>query len=95
MKTSPYHLVYGQEAVLPWEIMAGLRRVEFQKDLTAEDYAALMNDNVEHLTELRLWSLEKIKENKAKSSPRVQQESQAKGIPSWRSSLGSGATIGD
>jgi transposase InsO family protein len=28
-KTSPYHLVYGQEAVLPWEITAGSRRVEF------------------------------------------------------------------
>ena len=26
-----------------------------------------MSDNVEDLTELRLWSLEKIKENKAKS----------------------------
>jgi hypothetical protein len=25
-----------------------------------------MNDNVEDLTELRLWSLEKIKENKPK-----------------------------
>jgi hypothetical protein len=65
-KTSPYHLVYGQEAVLPWEIMAGSRRIEFQNDLTAEEYATLMNDNVEDLTELRLWSLEKIKENKAK-----------------------------
>jgi hypothetical protein len=28
-KTSPYHLVYGQEAVLPWEITAGSRHVEF------------------------------------------------------------------
>jgi transposase InsO family protein len=28
-KTSPYHLVYGQEAILPWEITAGSRRVEF------------------------------------------------------------------
>jgi hypothetical protein len=65
-KTSPYHLVYGQDAVLPWEITAGSRRVEFQNDLTAEQYAALMNDNVEDLIELRLWSLEKIKENKAK-----------------------------
>jgi hypothetical protein len=65
-KTSPYHLVYGQEAVLPWEITAGSRRVEFQNDLTAEGYAALMNDNIEDLTELRLWSLEIIKENKAK-----------------------------
>jgi hypothetical protein len=65
-KTSPYHLVYGQEAVLPWEITAGSRRIEFQNDLTAEEYATLMNDNAEDLTELRLWSLEKIKENKAK-----------------------------
>jgi hypothetical protein len=67
-KTSPYHLMHGQEAVLPWEIKAGSRRIEFQNDLTAEEYAALMNDNIEDLTELRLWSLEKIKENKAKVS---------------------------
>jgi hypothetical protein len=59
-------LVYGQEAVLPWEVTAGSRRVEFQNDLSAEEYATLMSDNVEDLTELRLWSLEKIKENKAK-----------------------------
>jgi hypothetical protein len=65
-KTSPYHLVYGQEAVLPWEIMAGSRRVEFQNDLMTEEFVALMNNNVEDLTELRLWSLEKIEENKAK-----------------------------
>jgi hypothetical protein len=65
-KTSPYHLVYGQEAVLPWEIMAGSRHVEFQNDLTTEEFVALMNNNVEDLTELRLWSLEKIEENKAK-----------------------------
>jgi hypothetical protein len=65
-KTSSYHLVYGHEAILPWEIMASSRRVEFQNNLTAEEYAALMNDNIEDLTELRLWSLERIKENKAK-----------------------------
>jgi hypothetical protein len=59
-------LVYGQEAVLPWEITAGSRRIEFQNELTAEGYAALMSDNMEDITELRLWSLEKIKENKAK-----------------------------
>jgi hypothetical protein len=46
--------------------MAGSRRVEFQNDLTTEEYAALMNGNIEDLTELRLWSLERIKENKAK-----------------------------
>jgi hypothetical protein len=65
-KTSPYHLVYGQEVVLLWEITASSRHVEFQNDLTAKQYAALMNDNVEDLTELRLWSLEKIRGNKAK-----------------------------
>jgi transposase InsO family protein len=56
-KTSPYHLVFGQEAILPWEITASSRRVEFQNDLTAEEYAAFMNDNIKDLTELRLWSL--------------------------------------
>ncbi|KAK1682013.1 hypothetical protein QYE76_042861 [Lolium multiflorum] len=66
IKTSPYHLVYGQEAVLPWEIKAGSRRITFQNDLTTEEYAALMSDSIEDATELRLWSLEKIKENKAK-----------------------------
>jgi hypothetical protein len=65
-KTLLYHLVYGQEVVLPWEITADSRRVEFQNDLTAEEYAALMNNNIKDLMELRLWSLEKIKENKAK-----------------------------
>jgi hypothetical protein len=65
-KTSPYHLVYGQEVVLPWEITSGSRRVEFQNDLTAEEYVALMNNNIEDLTELRLWSLERVKENMAK-----------------------------
>jgi hypothetical protein len=65
-KTLPYHLVYGQEAVLPWEITVSSRCVDFQNDLTAEEYAALMNDNIVDLTELRLWSLERIKENKAK-----------------------------
>jgi hypothetical protein len=65
-KTSPYHLVYGQEAILPWEITAGSRCMEFQNDLTTEEYATVMNDNIKDLMELRLWSLERIKENKAK-----------------------------
>ena len=54
IKISLYHLVYGQEAVLPWEVTAGSRHVEFQNDLSAEEYAALMSDNMEDLTELRL-----------------------------------------
>jgi hypothetical protein len=46
--------------------MAGSRRVEFKNDLTTKEYIALMNDNIQDVTELRLWSLEKIKESKAK-----------------------------
>ncbi|KAK1683690.1 hypothetical protein QYE76_044538 [Lolium multiflorum] len=37
-----------------------------ENDLTTEEYAALMSDSIEDVTELRLWSIEKIKENKAK-----------------------------
>jgi hypothetical protein len=40
--------------------------VEFQNDLTAEEYGALLNNNIKDLMELRLWSLERIKENRAK-----------------------------
>ena len=58
--------MYDQEAVLPWEIIAGSRRLQFQNELAAEEYSALINDNMEDLTEVRLWDLEKIKENKAK-----------------------------
>jgi transposase InsO family protein len=54
MKSSPYHLVYGQEAVLTWEITVGSRRVEFQNNPTAKEYATLMNDNIEDFTELSL-----------------------------------------
>ncbi|KAK1669093.1 hypothetical protein QYE76_057252 [Lolium multiflorum] len=75
IKTTPYQLVYGQEAVLPWEVKAGSRRVTFQNDLTAEEYAALMSDSIEDATELRLWSLEKIKENKAKVTPSQERSS--------------------
>ena len=73
--------------------MAGSRCVEFLNDLSVEQYAALMNDNVEDLTELRLWSLEKIKENKAKSLPCIQQEGQAKEFSGWRLSLGGSIAI--
>jgi hypothetical protein len=94
-KTSPYHLVYGQEAVLPWEITAGSRRIEFQNDLTAEEYAALMNDNVEDLTELRLWSLEKIKENRAKVARAYNKKVKLKEFQSRRFGMRSGVTIGN
>ena len=41
-----HHTIWSTVKTL-WEIMAGSRRVEFQNDLSAEEYAALMSDNVE------------------------------------------------
>ncbi|KAJ1253517.1 hypothetical protein BS78_K243900 [Paspalum vaginatum] len=67
-KCTPYQLVYGQEVVMLREINIGSMRVKFQNNLTADKYASLMNINTEdlNLTELQLWALEKIWENKAK-----------------------------
>jgi hypothetical protein len=61
-------VVYGQEAVVPWEINIGSRRVALQNKISADEYSSLMNINTEDLMELRLWAHEKIKENKAKVS---------------------------
>ena len=64
IKTSPYELVYGHNAVLPWEIRTGSRRVTLQNDLSAEVYKNLMIDNLEDLSCLRLRALENIEANK-------------------------------
>ena len=42
-KVSPYQLVYRHEAVLPWKLNLDLRRIMFQDWLTADEYSALMN----------------------------------------------------
>ena len=64
IKTSPYELVYGHNAVLPWEVQTGSRRVTLQNDLSAELYKNLMIDNLEDLSCLRLRALENIEANK-------------------------------
>jgi hypothetical protein len=63
-KTSPYELVYGHHAVLPWEIQSDSRRVILQKDLSSKDYSGLMMDELEDLHMIRLKALENIKKNK-------------------------------
>ena len=64
IKTSPYELVYGHNAVLPWEIQTRSRRVTLQNDLSAEVYKNLVIDNLEDLSCLRLRALENIEANK-------------------------------
>ena len=65
-KISPYQLVYGHEAVLPWEIRLGYRHVTFQDQLTADDYVALMKDELEDLAGHLLNALINIEANKVR-----------------------------
>jgi hypothetical protein len=63
-KTSPYELVYGHHAVLPWEIQSESRRVVLQKDLCSKDYSGLMMDELEDFHMIRLKALKNIEKNK-------------------------------
>jgi len=63
---SPYQLVYGHDAVLPWEIKTGSRQLSFQNQLVVDDYATLMKDELDDLAGHRLRALISIEENKKK-----------------------------
>ena len=49
--------MYGHDAVLPWEVKTGSRRLSFQDQLNADDYATLMKDELDDLAEHRLRAL--------------------------------------
>ncbi|KAK1650046.1 hypothetical protein QYE76_067851 [Lolium multiflorum] len=74
IRSSPYYAQANGQAEASNQSLIKLikRKVDehprrwHENDLTTKEYAALMSDSIEDLTELRLWSLEKIKENKAK-----------------------------
>ena len=63
-KVSPYQLVYGHDVVLPWEINTGSRRMISQDQLTADNYANLMKDELDDLARHRLRALISIEDNK-------------------------------
>lgn len=65
-KISPYQLIYGHEAVLPWETRIGSRRITLQDELTADDYSTLMKDELEDLATHQLKALESLEANKAR-----------------------------
>ena len=67
-KLSPYQLVYGHEAVLPWELKLDSRRVMFQDQLTADEYSALMKNELEDLAGHRSKALVNVETNKARIS---------------------------
>ena len=62
-KVSPYQLVYGHDAVLPWEIKAGSKRKFSQDQLATDDYVTLMKDELEDLAGHCLKALVNIEEN--------------------------------
>jgi hypothetical protein len=63
-QTSPYELVYGHYAILPWEMQSDSRRIILQKELSSKDYNDLMMDELEDLHMIRLRALENIEKNK-------------------------------
>jgi hypothetical protein len=63
VKVSTYQLVYGHDAVLPWEIKTGSRLIFSQDQLTTDDYTTLMKDELEDLGGYRLKALISIEEN--------------------------------
>ena len=65
-KVSPYQFVYGHEAVLPWELKLDSRRIMFQDQLTADEYSALMKDELEDLAGHRLKALANVEAYKAR-----------------------------
>ena len=62
-------MVYGHEAVLPWELKMGSRRISLQDQLTVDDYSILMKGELEDLASHRLRALISIEENKKKEWP--------------------------
>jgi hypothetical protein len=63
-KSSPYELVYGHNAILPWETQTGSSCFTLQNDLTADVYKNLMMDDLEDLNYHCLQDLENIEANK-------------------------------
>jgi hypothetical protein len=64
IKVTPFQLVYGHDAVLPWEIKTGSRRIFSQDQLIVDDYDSLMKYELEDVADHRLRALVSIEENK-------------------------------
>ena len=77
-KVSPYKLVYGHDAVLPWEIKAGSRRIFSQDQLNADDYATLMKDELDDLAGHWLRALISVEENKKRVAKWYEKKVKAK-----------------
>jgi len=79
-KISPYQLVYGHEAILPWELKLDSRHNTFQDQLTADEYSALMKDELEDLAGHRLKALANVEANKARVGRRYDKKVKVKSL---------------
>ena len=83
--------MYGHNAVLPWEVRTGSRRVTLQNDLSAKVYKNLMIDDLEDLSCLRLRALENVEANKLRVvknyNKRVKNEQFFEGDLVWKVKL--------
>ncbi|KAK8448722.1 hypothetical protein SEVIR_7G090901v4 [Setaria viridis] len=66
IKVLPYQLVYGHEAVSPWEIKTGSRKIGNQDLVSADEYYGLMKDELEDLVHRWLIALERIEADKVR-----------------------------
>ena len=80
-KVSPYQLVYGHDVVLPWEIKIGSRRMFSQDQLTADDYATLMKDELDDLVGHQLKALISIEQNKKRVAKWYDKKVKPKSLP--------------
>jgi hypothetical protein len=90
-QASPYELVYGHHAILPWEMQSESSRVVLQKDLSSKDYNDLMMDELEDLHMIRLRALENIEKNKMRVAKyynkKVKVKQFVEGVLVWKALL--------
>jgi hypothetical protein len=67
-KTTPFELVYEQEAVLPMEFNLQACRVVRQNDLSAKEYTNLMMDRLDEAEESRFEAMTKIEKEKLQTA---------------------------
>jgi len=72
--------MYGHDAMLPWEIKTGSRRIFSQDELTADDYATLMKDELDDLAGHRLRALISIEENKKRVAKWYDKKGKSQGV---------------
>nr|ABA96748.1 retrotransposon protein, putative, unclassified [Oryza sativa Japonica Group] len=83
LSVPPYKLVYGHEAVLPWEVRIGSRRTDLQDTWTADEYYNLMADEREDLVQSRLRALAKVTKDKERIARHYNKKVVPKSFSGW------------